>query len=93
MLPADLAIEDNMKNAALILAPFLIVSHHIVFNFDERDLKSSMTYSMQALLQAADMFNYSFLKFNEHDDLEHLISNIMPQCYFVTTYSLKDIKE
>ena len=48
---------------------------------------------MQVLLQASDMFDYSFLKFNDHDDMENLVSNIMPQCYFTTAYSLRDIKE
>lgn len=65
----------------------------MVFNFDELDLKSSLTHSMQVLLQASDIFDYRFLKFNEHDDLENLVSNIMPQCYFATSYSLRDIKE
>ena len=32
MLPADLEIEANLREAARMLAPFLILSHHMIFN-------------------------------------------------------------
>lgn len=44
-------------------------------------------------MKAAEFFDYSFLKPNEHDDIDVQIANIMPQLYFVTQYALRDIKE
>jgi len=84
MLPADLSRESNLKQAAYILAPFLIISHHIVFNFDSEELKSTLTSSIDVLLKASDLYDYSHLKLLEDDpkkifDETLHIANIMPQ--------------
>ena len=70
MLPPDLTVENNLKKAAQILAPFLIISHHLVINFDEMDLKSALLQGVQTLMKAAEFYDYSFLKTNEHDDID-----------------------
>jgi len=78
MLPAELEIEANVREAARILAPFLVVSNHMVFNFDETDLKTSLMSSIAALTQATEFFNFSSLRENDEDDLEHAVGNVMP---------------
>lgn len=50
----------------------------MIFNFDEADLKSSMTTSIQLLNKATKMFDFISLKEHEDDDLEHQISKLMP---------------
>lgn len=62
MLPADLDVEENMKEAANLLAPFLIVSNNMVFNFDEMDLKTALTQSVNMLMQVTDVVNFEALK-------------------------------
>ena len=57
MLPPDLTVENNLKKAAQILAPFLIISHHLVINFDEMDLKSALLQGVQTLMKAAESGN------------------------------------
>ena len=71
MLPPDLTVEDNVRKAAKILAPFLIISHHLVINFDEVDLKTALMQSVQTLMKATEFYDYTFLKANEHDDMEN----------------------
>jgi len=93
MLPADLDVEENMKEAANLLAPFLIVSNNMVFNFDEMDLKTALTQSVNMLMKVTDVVNFEALKQEDHDDLEHQVANIMPQIYFVTSYSVQDLKD
>ena len=78
MLPDDLEVEANLQEASRILAPFLIISNHMVFNFDESDLKTSLTRTVKALIQAPNYFDFNQLKENNHDDLEHTVSNVMP---------------
>ena len=87
MLPAELEVESNLREAARILAPFLIVSNHMIFNFDEADLKTSLMNSVNALTQATAFFNFISLKENDSDDLEHSVANVMPQIYFTTCFS------
>lgn len=50
MLPAELTVEENLKEAARILAPYLIFSNHVVFNFDEIDLSTALPQSVNMML-------------------------------------------
>ena len=50
MLPADLNVEENLHEAARILAPFLLLSNNVVFNFDEIDLKTALIQSVNMML-------------------------------------------
>ena len=92
MLPADLEIEANRKEAARILAPFLIISNHMVFNFDEADLKSSLMSAISVLIEATEFFDFSKLKENDHDDLEHAVASVMPQIFFNSCFPIKELK-
>ena len=93
MLPAELEIEANLREAARMLAPFLIVSNHMIFNFDEADLKTSLITSVQTLTQATSFLNFSALKEYETDDLEQNVSLIMPQLFFKTCFSVQALKK
>ena len=52
MMPSalELTIEQDLEKAARILAPFLILSHHVVFNLDEMELDSALHQSINMLL-------------------------------------------
>jgi len=78
MLPEDLAVEENLVKAARILAPYLVCSNHVIFNFDEIDLKTALSQSVAMLLKATEFVEFSYLKTEEHDDLENQVANIMP---------------
>ena len=49
-MPADLNVEENLHEAARILAPFLLLSNNVVFNFDEIDLKTALIQSVNMML-------------------------------------------
>lgn len=69
MLPPDLDKKENMVHASRILAPLLIISHHIVFNFDSEDVKKSLMESISVLLESSALYDYSYLKEHDHDDI------------------------
>ena len=83
MLPAN--FDENQEEAARILAPFLIVSNHVLFNFDDFDFKKSLINCVKALLRAAQLLNFSELQRDQNtDDPRHIVSGIMPKIMFST---------
>ena len=59
MLPAN--YEEDQEEAARILAPFLIVSNHLLFNFEDEDFKTSLTNAINTLLKAIKLIDFSSL--------------------------------
>ena len=92
MLPADLDIEANRAEAAKILAPFLVLSNHMIFNFDEIDLKTALKSTVHVLLDATKQFEFSRLKEDRTTDLHHAVSNVMPELFFTSCFCVKDLR-
>ncbi len=51
-----------MNEAASILAPFLVLSNNVVFNFDETDVKSALTHSVNMMMQVTELIKFDALK-------------------------------
>ncbi len=62
ILPADLDVQENLNEAASILAPFLVLSNNVVFNFDETDVKSALTHSVNMMMQVTELIKFDALK-------------------------------
>ena len=93
MLPDELDIEANRAEAAKILAPFLVLSNHMIFNFDEIDLKTALKTTVHVLLDATKQFEFGKLKEEERTtDLNHAVSNVMPEIFFTSCFSVKDLR-
>ena len=99
MLPRDFNSDHQsqsaMEEAARILAPFLIVSNHMIFDFgEENDFKTSLQSCVKTLLRSIQMLDFNGLIEEGVDaDLKDIISGIMPKIFFTSAQSLDQIKE
>lgn len=93
MMPADLEVESHAKEAARILAPFLIISQTLVINLDDLAFKTGLLQVVPVLLQATMRFDYTKLREYEQEDLDNVVSGIMPKLIFVSSRTMAEIKK
>lgn len=66
VLPAD--FDQETESAARILAPFLIVSNHMIFNFDNCDFKDSIQGCVRLLIESVRMADFNELRDSEMEN-------------------------
>ena len=58
----EISLPDrNVEESAKILAPFLLISNHMVFNFEDADFKESLITTIDVLMKTTKYFNYNSL--------------------------------